>query len=436
MADQGVTRISLAPVGRKALPTRLVLRVKFDASGAYERHKARWVALGFLARIGLEFYSAYSPTTMLATSRILFAVAAKHGLNVAHCDLPQAFLSTPVDRPIWVQLPRGISLKSDVIREFQKKYPGGKPALRLLRALYGLRSSPALSSKRLAAFMSDLGMQRSRSDATLYYYKSVDADGTSRWVLISVFVGDLLITGTDKAFIAKFKAHANKRLGQHQPVTWNETVSSFLGLQINHNPPFTQWTILAGTKISNLLRAIDVESPKPNVRNCWQSSWPETSRKIRQEGVTPELTTRQRKIGENFRSVGGSLIYISTSCRPDIATIVSKSCIGMQDPQYNHAEWIERCLAYLASHPLAVWSSVKMETQSPQMCCMFLPINTKTFATFAIHPVCVSQTLISHHRMIPSSVAPQASAFTRSDHSSRGHQNGKLSQPNLQWRPS
>jgi len=199
--------------------------------------------------------------------------------------------------------------------------------------------------------MSDLGMQRSRSDATLYHYKSVDADGNTRWALISVFVDDLLITGTDKDFIAKFKARANDTFGKHQSVTWNETVSSFLGLQIAHNPSFTQWTISAGTKINNLLKAIDVESFKPNVRNCWQSSWPDTFRKIRQEGKTPELTSRQRKIRDNFRSIVGSLIYISISCRPDIATIVNKACVGMQDPQYNHVVWIERCLAYLASNP-------------------------------------------------------------------------------------
>jgi len=80
--------------------------------------------------------------------------------------------------------------------------------------------------------MATLGMQRSRSDATLYYYKSTAEDGALRWVLISVFVDDLLITGTDKAFMAKFKDHANKTFGKHQAVTWNETVTSFLGLQI------------------------------------------------------------------------------------------------------------------------------------------------------------------------------------------------------------
>ena len=143
-ADQGVIRISLVPDGRRAIPTKLVVRVKHDATGAYERHKARWVALGFLARSGLDFSNAYAPTSMLTTGRFLFAIAARYGLNVSHGDLPQAFLQSPIDRPIWVTLPKGIFLKHDTLAEFRKRHPRGTVALRLLMSLYGLQSSPAL----------------------------------------------------------------------------------------------------------------------------------------------------------------------------------------------------------------------------------------------------------------------------------------------------
>ena len=131
-ANQGVVRISLVPTGRKALPSKLVIKVKHDATGAYERHKARWVVLGYLARYGLDFGSTYTPTSMLTTGRLIFAVAAKFGLNVSHADIPQAFLNAPVDRPIWVTLPKGISLKHDVISEFlqeaSERYCSSSPA--------------------------------------------------------------------------------------------------------------------------------------------------------------------------------------------------------------------------------------------------------------------------------------------------------------------
>ena len=179
-ANQGVVRISLVPAGRKALPFKLVIKVKHDATGAYERHEARRVVLGYLARYGLDFGSTYAPTSMLTTGRLIFAVAAKFGLNVSHVDIPQAFLNAPVDRPIWVTLPKGISLKHDVIAEFRKKHPKGIVALRLLKSLYGLQSSPALFSKTVAKFMTSIGYTRSRSDCTLYYKASTDAQGKTR----------------------------------------------------------------------------------------------------------------------------------------------------------------------------------------------------------------------------------------------------------------
>ena len=147
-ADQGVVRISLVPDGRRAIPTKLVVRVKHDATGAYERHKARWVALGFLARSGLDFSNTFAPTSMLTTGRLLFAIAARYGLNVSHADLPQAFLQSPIDRPIWVTLPKGISLKHDTLAEFRKRHPRGTVALRLLKSLYGCNQALRYSRKR------------------------------------------------------------------------------------------------------------------------------------------------------------------------------------------------------------------------------------------------------------------------------------------------
>ena len=197
-ADQGVNRTSLVPDGRRAIPTKLVVRVKHDATGAYERHKARWVALGFLARSGLDFSNTYAPTSMLTTGRLLFAIAARYRQNVSHADLPQAILQSPIDRPIWVTLPKGISLKHDRLAEFRKRHPRGTVSLRLLKSLYGLQSSPALFSKTVAQFMKSLGYVRSRSDSTLYYSVRTDDTGQKIWVLVSVFVDGLLLCGTDE----------------------------------------------------------------------------------------------------------------------------------------------------------------------------------------------------------------------------------------------
>ena len=44
-----------------------MLKIKYRADGAYDKHKARVVARGFEAIPGLDFYSTFSPMACLAS---------------------------------------------------------------------------------------------------------------------------------------------------------------------------------------------------------------------------------------------------------------------------------------------------------------------------------------------------------------------------------
>ena len=78
LGEEGVLRLSIEPYDQKSLPTKLVLKVKMNADGTYDKHKVRVVVKGFIARLGLDFYSTFAPTTMLATARIVMAAAVHH----------------------------------------------------------------------------------------------------------------------------------------------------------------------------------------------------------------------------------------------------------------------------------------------------------------------------------------------------------------------
>mmetsp|Transcript_3398 Transcript_3398/g.11157 ORF Transcript_3398/g.11157 Transcript_3398/m.11157 type:complete len:111 (-) Transcript_3398:1333-1665(-) len=88
---------------------------------------------------------------MLATARMVFAIAAKHGIPVHHADIPQAFLQENVSRPIFVTAPKGVSVKSHILDAFRKQNPHGQVCFRLIKSLYSLASSPHLLSKMLQA---------------------------------------------------------------------------------------------------------------------------------------------------------------------------------------------------------------------------------------------------------------------------------------------
>ena len=75
----------------------------------------------------------------------------------------------------------------------------------------------------------DLGFERSKSDTCLYIFK----DSTGKWVMVAVFVDDLLITGTDKVKIAELRAYLrNTFKGQ---ASWDDVVNSFLGMEAHYD---------------------------------------------------------------------------------------------------------------------------------------------------------------------------------------------------------
>ena len=48
------------------------------------------------------------------------------------------------------------------------------------------------------------------------------------------------------------------------------------------------------------------------------------------------LTPRQLKIRDKFRTIAGTLIYVSITVRPDITTVLNRACQGMANPTRQH----------------------------------------------------------------------------------------------------
>ena len=57
------------PRGHRPLDSRIVLKVKYRANGAFDKLKARLVASGFLAKIGIDFFSTFSPMASMRAVR-------------------------------------------------------------------------------------------------------------------------------------------------------------------------------------------------------------------------------------------------------------------------------------------------------------------------------------------------------------------------------
>ena len=82
-----------------------MLKIKYRADSSYDKHKARLVARGFLAKIGgrswFLFESTFSPMASLAAVRVMAScmasLAVTMGTDLNYSDIPTAFIQSNLD---------------------------------------------------------------------------------------------------------------------------------------------------------------------------------------------------------------------------------------------------------------------------------------------------------------------------------------------------
>ena len=117
------------------------------------------------------------------------ALASIFKLHVHQMDVKSAFLNGYLEEEIFVEQPQGFVVQG----QEEKVY-------RLKKALYGLKQAPRSWYSRIDAHLVNLGFEKCLSEFTLYV-KKVDDE----ILVVSLYVDDLLVTGSRKELIDKFK---------------------------------------------------------------------------------------------------------------------------------------------------------------------------------------------------------------------------------------
>mmetsp|Transcript_21440 Transcript_21440/g.64186 ORF Transcript_21440/g.64186 Transcript_21440/m.64186 type:complete len:530 (-) Transcript_21440:1338-2927(-) len=334
----GFAAVTIVPDDRDPISTRFVLKVKRKADGEYWKHKARFVVRGFMQRIGLDFYSTFSPMATLNSCRLVLATAVQRKLKCRHIDVPNAFIQSVAERDLYVELPPGLARKAAIAADVRNKAQGkGRVGLRLLKALYGLKQAPLLWNLRLDKFFKGLGLVRQSADACMY--KFVEND---KFVLLTVSVDDILLTGDHdgkiesitQAIIDEFS------IGEKELPDITENVESFLGVLVKGSSEDGFVSLSCPHKIEEMINEVNVLI-KGNIHSqkyltdLNQKSLPTMSKQLRDV------------LKKDYAHFVGKCIYMSITCKPDIATQVSKAARGMHDPQDIHLHLVHQLLKYL-----------------------------------------------------------------------------------------
>lgn len=298
------------PQGRRVTKSRWVFKVKLNPDGTVERFKARFVVCGYSQVLGQDYFENFSATLRATSFRTVLAIASGKKLLLVHFDVTNAFTQSDIDAEIYVMPPQGFE-SYDTTGELM--------ILKLNKSLYGTKQASRLWQIKLTKFLTiDAGFLQSATDPCLF---SLNSKGSV--IIVAVYVDDIVVAHNgvnfnwfkDK-FLSAFKA---KFLG---PLAW------FLSVHITQSP--TDYTVVAH-QTQYIHKLLDRFIPNfhtgslKHTQPCDPLTFPKLT-------TAATETERARMSKLPYLQLVGSLLYLSTMTRPDIAYHMSVLCSLMHNP--------------------------------------------------------------------------------------------------------
>ena len=240
-------------------------------------------------------------------------------------DVSTAFLHGKLTEEVYMKLTEEVYMKQP--EGFVEQ---GKEHLvcRLNRSIYGLKQSPRCWNHALDSQLKEMGFKQTSGDPCLY----INLDSEEEVFVVAVYVDDIILGGRSEAKMSEVKAELRlkfemKDLG---------ILHHFLGVKIIQDQ-------LAGV----IWIGQPVYTEKILQRYGMQDSKPVNT------PVSPDikLVTTERVDDmcnqQLYQAVIGSLLYLSTKTRPDIAYAVSSVAHFCAKPTKQHWTAVKRILRYL-----------------------------------------------------------------------------------------
>ena len=304
------------PSDRKPLGTTMVWKYKVDEVHGTVTHKCRLCLRGDWQKEGVDFFKnkTYSAVLNCRENRVLCALAAANGWHMFASDITQAFTYGELDVPLYCYPPEGFPC------------PPGK-VLHLNACLYGAKQAPACFKKVLTEFLLAEGFTPV-NDAQTVFVKHV---GNSI-LICACFVDDVLHCTNDLGLYQSFR----KRFKTRFDLKSDDSVDLYLGNRIVVDS--SKHTVSVSQK-HYILSCLD----KFGLNTCNEVDTPMTDRL----STTDQPSVVDSASQELYRAMVGSLLYISSWTRVDIAFAVSELSRFVSNPGKVHIEAAKRVFRYL-----------------------------------------------------------------------------------------
>jgi hypothetical protein len=285
LQNKGVYSLVELPQGATSIPSMWVFAYKLRADGQIERYKSRLVAKGFAQRPGVDYNEVWAPTGCLPVLRCLFAYAAAYDYDIIQADIRTAFLNGPLEDDIYLRQPPGFSDNTNRVWKLHK-------------ALYGLKQGACAWYLQLRSLLMSLDYVPMKADPATFVNKA-------KQQFLYTHVDDLALfapRGQTEDIEAILKQYEGKLFGE---------MKHFLGMEITRDRLKKTISISQSNLIQALVRRAGLDD-----RCGSKAPLPTGGAHLSTGTVLPPLSLAEK---EMYATLVGTMMYLATVARPDIA---------------------------------------------------------------------------------------------------------------------
>jgi Reverse transcriptase (RNA-dependent DNA polymerase). len=315
----------------RPLPTMAISKIKRDSQGNPTRAKYRIVVLGNLDPHHWSKADCFAPVLSAMELRLLVAIATRFKVVPKQCDAVQAFCQTtlPPQEQYVCTPPKGCP------------FTPPNTYLLLKKTLYGLKRSPRHWYETAKQALIDIGL-RPCPNAPCIFTGTLLPNKPPLYV--GIYVDDFIYFSADPDVEHAFETTLPTKT--QLQIEFNGPVHHFLGVAFTHshsNDGHLHIHMSQEADINQLLDDNNLNSPS-------SISKPTPYRSGHPVDTIPNIDIPQQQrmdLETKLRTIIGSLNWISTQTRPDIATITNIIAQYQSNPSPGHLDAAKHVLRYL-----------------------------------------------------------------------------------------
>ena len=306
------------PDDKTILPAVWQMKRKRDITTRdIKKYKARLNIDGSRMKQGIHYDQTYAPVASWNSIRILLTLAASKGWCTKQIDYVLAFPQAPVEKEIYMHVPKGFEIPGDDTSKY---------VLKLNRNVYGQKQAGRVWNKYLEEkLIKQVGFKQSKVDECVFY-----KDRT----MYVLYTDDSILAGPCEKEIQSIIQQI-KDAGLN--ITEEGDIQDFLGINISRKED-GQIELAQPHLIAQILSDLKMDADKLKIKDI-----PCKSSSILTRGDEDKPFDQSF----HYRSIIGKLNYLEKGTRSDISYITHQCARFTEAPKERHAAAIRWLARYL-----------------------------------------------------------------------------------------